>query len=157
MDVIKFNKLNNLPVKMGEPKIRLMTTEDMPYVMGLYHHLSDSYDDNIRSLKLALEHPSTMVFVAVVDSHIVGTAALSMRAVPSYGLVGYIDDVVVDPSYRGKGYGKLITKFCADEAARLGCGRLELTCHPSRKEANQLYKGLGFSQRDTNVYVLHFK
>jgi len=36
----------------------------------------------------------------------------------------------------------------------MGADRIELTSRPSREPANALYQKLGFSRRDTNVYIL---
>jgi ribosomal protein S18 acetylase RimI-like enzyme len=39
-----------------------------------------------------------------------------------------------------------------DKARELGCRTVELTSRPSREAANHIYKKIGFTVRDTNVY-----
>ena len=134
--------------------IRHMKIEDKETILRLYHHLSRTYQDNLESLEMALSHPTTEVFVLEENSIVIGTATFSDRVVPSKGLVGYIDDAVVDPPYRGKGFGRQLTIHCINLARQKGCKFVGLSSDPSRIEANGLYKSLGFEKRETNVYVL---
>jgi hypothetical protein len=39
-----------------------------------------------------------------------------------------------------------------DRARQLGCATVDLTSRPSREAANHLYKKVGFTERETNVY-----
>jgi GNAT superfamily N-acetyltransferase len=136
-------------------QIRRATTLDIEKLLKLYHILSENYQDNPAIITFAIYHPTTEVYVIETDNGVVGTATVSFRAVPSYGMVAYIDDVVVDTSIVGMGYGRLLCEHCI-QVARERAGRVELTSHPSRSEANKLYHRLGFVLRDTNSYVLRF-
>ena len=40
----------------------------------------------------------------------------------------YLEDLFVEPAYRGKGYGKALLKTLAKIAVERGCGRLEWVC-----------------------------
>jgi ribosomal protein S18 acetylase RimI-like enzyme len=64
----------------------------------------------------------------------------------------WIEDVVVDESQRGKGFGKEMVKFAIEYSETLGAASVALTSRPSRVEANELYKKLGFVLHETNVY-----
>jgi ribosomal protein S18 acetylase RimI-like enzyme len=64
----------------------------------------------------------------------------------------WIEDVVVDESQRGKGFGKEMVKFAIEYSETLGAASIALTSRPSRVEANELYKKLGFVLHETNVY-----
>ena len=64
----------------------------------------------------------------------------------------WIEDVVVDESQRGKGFGKEMVKFAIEYSKTLGAASVALTSRPSRVEANELYKKLGFVLHETNVY-----
>ena len=76
------------------------------------------------------------------------------------GWKAWIEDVVVDAQYRGKGYGKLLVNHAIDvireKAQTYGNLSLMLTSRPSRISANQLYQQLGFEKRETNVYKMKF-
>lgn len=70
------------------------------------------------------------------------------------GSRGRVEDVVVDQAARGQGLGEALTMQLVQTAEALGVQTLDLTSHPSRIAANNLYKKLGFVQRDTNMYRL---
>jgi ribosomal protein S18 acetylase RimI-like enzyme len=64
----------------------------------------------------------------------------------------WIEDVVVDESQRGKGFGEEMMLFAIDYSKSIGTGSVSLTSRPSRITANRLYQKLGFVQYETNVY-----
>ena len=135
-------------------KIRRATAEDIPELMNLYHHLSPNYQDNPSAMELAIGHASTEVYALEHNGQLVGTATVSFRAVPSRGLVAYIDDVVIHPADQGSGLGRIITEHCIQVARDRGSARIELTSHPARVAANKLYLKFGFVKRDTNSYAM---
>lgn len=66
-----------------------------------------------------------------------------------------IEDMIVDESQRGKGYGRKILQdliqWCRDQKIEV----LELTTNPKRIAANELYKSEGFWLHETNHYLLN--
>ena len=74
----------------------------------------------------------------------------------SYRKEAWIEDVVVDQNYRGKGYGKVMIEKVIEQCRNKGNVTLMLTSRPSRIVANQLYQSLGFEKRETNVYKMKF-
>jgi ribosomal protein S18 acetylase RimI-like enzyme len=58
----------------------------------------------------------------------------------------------VDAEERGKGIGRELVGAALREAAQRGVKTVDLTSHPSREAANHLYKQMGFTPRDSNVY-----
>jgi ribosomal protein S18 acetylase RimI-like enzyme len=93
------------------------------------------------------------VFVARVDSNIVGSLTLVTFRIPT-GIRAWIEDVVVDESARGHGVGEALNQAAIQEARQKGAVTVDLTSRPSREAANRLYQRIGFVQRDTNVYRL---
>lgn len=63
-----------------------------------------------------------------------------------------IDEVVVSPEHRGKGYGSKLMQASQTWAFDNGADVIEFTSRPSRKTANALYQKLGYELRETNVY-----
>lgn len=82
---------------------------------------------------------------------ILGSATLGTFITPT-GLHGWIEDVVVDREARRQGIGVALTEACLEKARELGLREVNLTSRPSREAANQLYQGMGFVKRETNVY-----
>lgn len=84
---------------------------------------------------------------------IVGMA--SIHFIPKIaGLVGQIEEVVVDNSYRGQGIGKTLVGRLIEHAKERKAEKVYLTSRPSRVEANKLYRKLGFELHQTNAYSL---
>ena len=96
--------------------------------------------------------PATDLFIALDDDGtIVAIATLVNFRIPT-GLRGWIEDVVVDESARGRGVGEAVTQAMLDRARELGCLTVDLTSRPARDVANRLYQRAGFVKRDTNVW-----
>ncbi|MGH9114334.1 MAG: GNAT family N-acetyltransferase [Acidimicrobiales bacterium] len=97
--------------------------------------------------------PATTVFVARdgEDGPIVGTLTLAMFRIPS-GLRAWIEDVIVAEGSRGQGCGEALTEAALDCARSAGARTVDLTSRPARGAANRLYRRMGFSLRDTNLY-----
>ncbi len=64
----------------------------------------------------------------------------------------WIEDVVVDGSFRGKGIGEMLIMAAIEYARGLGAREIKLTSRPFRTAANKLYQKLGFVMYETNVY-----
>ena len=95
--------------------------------------------------------PSTVLFIARLDEHIVGTLTLATFRIPT-GVRTWIEDVVVDTAARGHGVGEALNQAAILEAHHRGAVTVDLTSRPSREAANRLYQRIGFVARDTNVY-----
>ena len=102
--------------------------------------------------------PGTHFFAAVEDDgHVVGCATLCVFDTPT-GRKACVEDVVVNPACRGKHIGRELMEHIIDYARRdLGDVDLHLTSSPRRMAANNLYRSVGFQQRETNVYNLEVR
>lgn len=99
-----------------------------------------------------LQSETTHLFIAELESsEIVGMLTIGTYEIPS-GKRIWIEDVVVDISHRGKGYGKQLTDFAIKHSKLLGGTDVRLTSRPERVAANELYQKLGFVKYETNVY-----
>lgn len=99
-----------------------------------------------------LASPATDLFVATDDDGaILGVATLATFRIPT-GLRSWIEDVVVDEAASGRGVGTALTEAMLTRARELGCVTVDLTSRPSREAANHLYRKVGFTVRETNVY-----
>jgi len=85
------------------------------------------------------------------DNRIVAMFTIGTYNTPS-GTKVWIEDVVVDESQRGKGFGEEMMLFAIDYSKSLGAGSISLTSRPSRTAANKLYQKIGFKQYETNVH-----
>ena len=75
----------------------------------------------------------------------------------STGKKAWIEDVVVDDTFRGQGIGEKLVQHAIEFVKTKNVNLLMLTSHPSRIAANKLYPRVGFSKRETNVYKMIIK
>lgn len=104
-----------------------------------------------------LDNPSTrLALLCRQDGEqraVVGMITLCLTQCPT-GRKAWIEDVVVHSDYRRRGLSHRLLAWAKETAAREGQKKVMLTSRPARREANLLYQGEGFEQRQTNVYQL---
>lgn len=102
-----------------------------------------------------LSQEGTHLFVARDDDGaIVGMTTLCCFTIPT-GRHATIEDVSVLPEFRGRGLGRRLVQAALDYLASTGKHyRVGLTSRPSRMAANALYRNMGFSPKETNVYTM---
>jgi ribosomal protein S18 acetylase RimI-like enzyme len=85
---------------------------------------------------------------------IIGFGALIIHPTPTRGKVGRIEDIIIDGSQRGKGYGRKIMEELIKIAKKKKIKTVNLTSHPKRVEARNLYVSMGFELLETGVFRL---
>lgn len=109
------------------------------------------------ALQRIIESDSAQILIAENENgEILGTMTLIIFQIPT-GIRAWIEDVVVDSSARGKGIGKKLNLAALELAKQAGAKTVDLTSRPARQEANQLYRSIGFAERETNVYRFSFE
>lgn len=103
------------------------------------------------ALRLIIESPNSHLLVATEDDELVGMLTIATYISPT-GKKAWIEDVVVDEIYRGRGFAKELISYAIDWARRHDIPILMLTSNPKRVAANQLYPKMLFQRRETNVY-----
>jgi ribosomal protein S18 acetylase RimI-like enzyme len=104
-----------------------------PYIIPL----SDEYRKNKLSEK-------DSIYLTFDNEHLVG--AITIKG-------GYIDNIMVAPSYQGRGFGKKITQFGINKALSKGEPLIQLCYMEGNTKAESLYKSLGFVMvQHTHVY-----
>ena len=110
-----------------------------------------------KALQRIIESDSAQILIAEDENgEILGTMTLIIFQIPT-GIRAWIEDVVVDSSARGKGIGKKLNLAALELAKQAGAKTVDLTSRPARQEANQLYRSIGFAERETNVYRFSFE
>lgn len=77
------------------------------------------------------------------------------------GVQCFVEDVVVDEEYQGKGLGRKLMEHLIAIARKRKTKCIDLTSNPKRLAANALYKSLGFkllakaAKKGTNLYRLY--
>ena len=93
-------------------------------------------------------HPDG-IFVGESDSQVVGSI---MTWIDREASVGYIPNLSVDESYRGKGIGRALTQRALDYFPKqnLRCARIETLIQNAISQ--DLYTSLGFRELDRQIY-----
>lgn len=91
-------------------------------------------------------YPSYRLFVACLDSDVVGSfALLVMDNLAHLGRPSAIvEDLAVDPQFQRRGVGRQMIEFAMDQAKAAGCYKLTLSAAAHRREAHEFYESLGF-------------
>ena len=67
----------------------------------------------------------------------------------------YLEDLVILPEYRGKGYGRAMLKYLASLTVERNCDKLKWDCLNWNKSSMDFYLSLGAEPvNDSTVYVL---
>jgi ribosomal protein S18 acetylase RimI-like enzyme len=138
---------------MNIRKINKYSEKVYEAVLNLLPQLAPDADLPTRQyFKTTLASGNTHFFIAELENkEIVAMLTVATYNIPT-GTKVWIEDVVVDGSQRGKGVGKELIRFAIEYSKSMGAKSVTLTSRPSRVEANELYKKMGFVQHETNVY-----
>lgn len=131
--------------------------EYTPYFYeSLLRLLNDIYSSNISKQDLESNYLSNnkKIYLAQINNEIVGCAFLEIRTdlirPYKYGFLSY---VAVDNNYRRCGVGRELTGHIIKCARELGCSTLELTSANSRVGAHSFYESIGFTKKNTTVFI----
>jgi len=122
---------------------------DVPKVSALVDAAYGHYVERLGMLPRPMTEDYSEVIanrrVTVAESH--GTiVGLIVLAVDDEGFL--IDNVAVDPSYRGKGLGRALLEFAEAEARRAGFDSIYLYTHEKMTENVAIYSRIGYVEYD---------
>jgi ribosomal protein S18 acetylase RimI-like enzyme len=109
-------------------------------------------DDDVREI---IGSQSNRFFVAKDGDKIIGMLILVIYRKMAFK-ISWLEDIVVDEKYRGKGIATKLINYAIENAKAEGVSSVNLTSRPERESANRLYGKLGFEKRNTNVYRIKF-
>jgi ribosomal protein S18 acetylase RimI-like enzyme len=112
---------------------------------------SRGYQMDIAQLNSVIKDKNNIVTVVLDDGHIVGMITLVIIHQVT-GNKGYLEDLVIDEKYRGKGLGEKLVTEAISIARKSNIESVELKSETHRIAANKLYQKLGFELKEANVY-----
>lgn len=94
------------------------------------------------------------IYVAVLDSKIVGTTTLfiEQKFIHDGGKVGHIEDVAVRKEYQGRGIGQKVVKALLEYAKKEGCYKTILDCN---EDLISFYEKTGFKRYSSAMRFDH--
>ena len=115
----------------------LTTLDSLRQTSNIKKNTAEKIYDKIES------NPDHIIVVALIDEKVVGTATLLLefKFIHSGGIVGHIEDVVVDKKYQGQKIGEKIIRNLLEVAKTKGCYKTILDCVDNVKP---FYEKIGF-------------
>jgi GNAT superfamily N-acetyltransferase len=141
--------------------LREAVSGDAPAILRLYRVLAPGD----RHLAVTLERigqiaadPNNFLFIAEEDNGVWATAFLTLCLDPMYGTLPYavLENLVVDPECRSKGYGRFLVREIEAFCWRHHCTKMMLFSSVFRREAHQFFAHLGFA-RDKKVAFVKYR
>jgi GNAT superfamily N-acetyltransferase len=124
--------------------------------LARYEKLEDQVSATAQDLQRTLfgERPAAEVVIARLDGDPVGFALFFANYSTFLAKSGlYLEDLFVDPEYRGRGVGEALLRYLAAEAVARGCGRFEWSVLDWNEPAIGFYKRLG--AEPMNEWTVH--
>ena len=130
-----------------------------------YHEAMQRFLDQLTSSPMTLSEemfnqllasPNSHLFFLLKDEQIAGMLTVGIYHSPTGGKA-WIEDVMVDESFRGQGLSKLLVAHAIEFTKSKQIPLLMLTSNSKRVAANKLYQTMGFERKETNVYRMKFK
>ena len=118
-----------------------LTTSPMVLTESMFHQL--------------LASKNCHLFFIMKDEQIAGMLTVGIYYSPTGGKA-WIEDVVVDETFRGQGLSKLLVAHAIEFVKSKQIPLLMLTSNPKRIAANKLYQAMGCERKETNVYRMKF-
>jgi len=125
------------------------------FVRKMLRQLSPQHKElSENAFRQIVESTQTHLFVMYDENETpVGTLSVGLYRTPS-GYKAWIEDVVVDETFRGRQYGKKIVEHALNFIREAGADTIALTSNAGRIAANKLYQQSGFELYETNLYKI---
>jgi glucosamine-phosphate N-acetyltransferase len=111
-------------------------------------------DKVVEIFKKIKSNPEHHIIVAEINGTIIGTTTLLIepKFIHQGGLVGHIEDVVVNKNFQGKKIGEKIIKYVLEFSKNYGCYKTILDCSDKVKP---FYEKLGFKHNSNELRFNH--
>ena len=142
MENIIIRELKNEDLENGF----LTTLDSLRQTSNIEKNIANKVFDKIEN------NPDQIIVVALIEGKVLGAATLLLESkfIHNGGIVGHIEDVVVDKNYQGQKIGEKIIKYLLEFAKIKGCYKTILDCVDDVKP---FYEKLGFKH---NANALRF-
>jgi GNAT superfamily N-acetyltransferase len=138
-----------------EAEIRSGTVEDVPLLLSFIRSMAEfeklevlATEESLRD-SLFGENPAAQTLLAFVDSEPAGYVVYFFSFSTMVGKRGlWLDDLFVNPEFRGLGIATAILAYLADLAIQNNCGRFEWIVLDWNSRAVDFYRAMGAAVLD---------
>ncbi len=128
-----------------------VTSELQSQLTELYKQLNSELTQLDIATALS-DYNTTEAVVCLVDKKLVGIAMMAKYKVVS-GHKGMVEDVIVSSDYRGQGIGRKLMEKLLERAEASKLDDVLLFSGHHRTAAIALYKSLGFTLKESGIYI----
>ncbi len=140
----------------------ILAENDLFSLLELYKQL-DSKNKNIteiieKNIWENIENQNIKYFIAKDDGEIIASCYICIIPNLTRGgkSIGFIENVITDIKYRGKGIGKNIIENAIKYAKEQNCYKVLLQSGKERTDAHKFYESLGFDGESKKAFELRF-
>jgi glucosamine-phosphate N-acetyltransferase len=146
-------------MSFNDIKFKLLSDENISEYLELIKHLSDTIErDNMTNLmtyyKIMESYPYLQIWIAQdpYSNKMIGCGSIIIepKFIHKCGSVAHIEDICINPEYRGKGYGKKIIHFLIDISKINNCYKVILDCNDENKS---FYEKCGFNKTNNQMSI----
>ena len=139
------------PMAASLAVLHAASTEQLEETRGLFKEYASAlgvdlcfqdFERELKELPGEYSEPDGCILLAFVDSGLAGCVALR----PLSSGICEMKRMYVRPKFRGQGIGRILAQDVITEARRRGYKRMRLDSLPTMKEAQTLYRSLGFKE-----------
>ena len=132
--------------------VRLAQPADTAALLALYDELGypSTAVDTEERLRAVLRHADHALFVAVdAAGHVAGCVHGTAIPILENDLTLQIFAMVVGPTRRRQGVGRMLVAAIEEWGRARGCGVCYLRCNVKREDAHRFWQGVGYDNRKT--------
>ena len=145
-----------IDTKIEKYKLRFAQEKDIPLILEFIKKLA-LYEKLLPQVTATEENLRESLFIRKVAEVIIGeyngrpvSYAIFFHNFSTFdGKLGiYLEDIYVEPEFRGKNFGKTLLKYVAKLAIDRNCSRFEWACLDWNESSIKFYKQLGAIEKD---------
>ncbi len=131
-------------------EIRKIVLNDLDEIFNLLNQLYKNqlnYEKFKEIYKMKLNDKNSYYIVAIENNKIIGvlTSELQIK-LHRAKKQSFIEDLIVDESYRNRGIGKALLQNAVDYAKNNDCEVIELTSYINNEKSHKFYQNNGFNK-----------
>lgn len=132
--------------------IRKIELSDFEQVIKLLEQLWPDKELNQSALmkvfSTCARSPDNIYLCIEIDGNMIGFCSIAVReSLRVEGLIAHIDELVIEESYRRRGFGAELLEAAAAASRKKGCKVVELDSAFFREDAHRFYLKEGFEKR----------